>query len=199
MAAPLTQTSLAAAKAALRRDILRQRDALDESVCTAASAHITEIILGLEGYRSARCVLAYASIGHEVDTGALLLHMLGNKKLVLPKVDSATRMLQLYFVNDLERDLQPGVWGIREPRPDRCVPAPLADIDLVLAPGVAFTPRGGRLGYGAGYYDRLLARFSPRPAVIAAAYDMQVVADVPLGPTDLPVDMVVTEKALYTR
>ena len=127
---------------------------------------------------------------------------MAHKKLALPRVDRATHSLQLYWVNDLETDLQPGVWGIREPRPDRCVPAPPDEIDLVLAPGVAFTPRGERLGYGGGYYDQLLAvlaRFAMRPTVVAGAFDIQMATEVPLATTDVPVDIVVTENTVYTR
>lgn len=190
---------LSTAKAALRREIIRRRDALDAAIRTSASHRITGHILTLECFQRARCVLAYANIGSEFDTSALLSHVMAKKKLVLPKVDQVTRTLQLFFVEDLETDLQPGVWGIREPRADRCVPAPPDEIDLVLAPGVAFTRRGERLGYGGGYYDQLLARFSPRPTIVAAAFDIQIVSDVPLGTTDLPVDSVVTENAIYTR
>lgn len=193
---------LSAAKAALRREIIARRDALDAATRTSASHRITAHVLTLECFQRARCVLAYASIGSEFDTSALLSQVMVKKKLVLPRVDrmdKATRTLQLYFVQNLKTDLQPGVWGIREPRPDRCALAPLDVIDVVLAPGVAFTQRGERLGYGGGYYDQLLARFSPRPTIVAAAFDIQIVSDVPLGTTDLPVDSVVTENAIYTR
>jgi 5-formyltetrahydrofolate cyclo-ligase len=193
---------LSTAKAALRREIIARRDALDAATRTSASHRITGHILTLECFQRARCVLAYASMGSEFYTSALLSQVMAKKKLALPtvdRVDKAARTLQLYFVQNLETDLQPGVWGIREPRADCCVPAPLDEIDLVLAPGVAFTQRGERLGYGGGYYDQLLARFLPRPVVIAAAFAMQMVADLPSGATDLPVDYVITENTVYAR
>ena len=202
MASVLTQTPLSSVKAALRRDVIGRRDAWDTAARAAASARITGHILTLECFRRARCILAYASIGSEFDTAALLSHVMKGKKLALPRVDRIHRALQLFFVTNLDGDLQPGVWGIREPRPDRCVPAPAEEIDLVLAPGVAFTRRGERLGYGAGYYDRLIARFTPpapRPLIVAAAFDMQMVPDVPLSTTDQPVDYVVTETAIHAR
>ncbi len=194
-----TPTPLQAAKAALRREIIQRRDALDASTRAAASARITDQILSLPCYQRARCVLAYASMGSEFDTTALLSHIMTEKKLALPTVDRTHRELQLFFISDLVRDLRPGVWGIREPHPDRCTPAQPDDIDLVLAPGVAFTRHGERLGYGAGYYDRLIARFAPRPAIVAAAFNAQIAPDVPVGTTDQPVDIVVTETAIYRR
>ena len=197
MAAP--PSAVSAAKASLRREVLHRRDALDAAARSAATAQITEKIRVLDCFQRARCVLAYAAMGSEFDTGVVLAQVMAEKKLVLPRMDKATRTLQLYVVKNPGTDLQPGVWGIREPRPDRCAPAQPEDIDLVLVPGVAFTSRGERLGYGGGYYDQLLARFSVRPTVIAAAFDIQLVAELPLAATDLPVDVVVTESAIYTR
>lgn len=198
----LDRQSLSAEKKTLRQQIIQQRDVLDSATRAAASARITGKILTLECFQRARCVLAYASMGSEFDTSALLSKVMAAKKMALPRVDKTTRSLQLYFVQNLEADLQPGIWGIREPRVDLCAPAPLDAIDLVIAPGVAFTKRGERLGYGGGYYDHLLARFlrsATRPVVVAAAFDTQIVTDVPLDATDLPVDIVVTESAIYTR
>ncbi len=191
--------SLSAAKGSLRRDIISRRDAWNATARVAASTRITDQILTLDCFQRARCVLAYASMGSEFDTGTLLSLVLAHKKLVLPRVDKGTHRLQLYFVENPDRDLQPGVWGIREPRPDRCMPAPLDAIDVVLAPGVAFTQRGERLGYGGGYYDQLLASFAQRPVVIAAAFDLQMVSEMPLEATDFPANTVVTETAVYTR
>jgi 5-formyltetrahydrofolate cyclo-ligase len=72
------------------------------------------------------------------------------------------------------------------------------EIDFVLVPGLVFDPLGGRIGYGAGYYDRLLAAWpTPTPPLIAAAFELQVVAAVPVLPTDRRVDLVVTESRIY--
>jgi 5-formyltetrahydrofolate cyclo-ligase len=72
-------------------------------------------------------------------------------------------------------------------------------VDFVLVPGVAFTARCERLGYGGGYYDRLIPQFAGRPALAAAAYSLQIVPEVPVTPSDRSVDLVVTEDAEYRR
>jgi 5-formyltetrahydrofolate cyclo-ligase len=63
-----------------------------------------------------------------------------------------------------------------------------------MVPGVAFTAAGDRLGYGGGYYDRLLSRWPyPRPGLVAAAFSIQIVPAIPVTACDVPVDWIVTE------
>lgn len=184
-------------KAALRKQIIAARDALTPPARRALSARITPQLLALDAYRNARCVLAYMSFGSEFETAGLVEDALANgKQLCLPRVDSGTRQLALHRVEDLGRDLQSGVWGIREPL-ESCPPADLDRIDFVLLPGVAFTPRCERLGYGGGFYDRLIARFASRPPLVAAAYALQLCEDIPLDANDQRLDVVITESAFY--
>jgi len=191
-------TELAARKAALRKYILASRDALAQHARQAASRAITEKLLASPAYRAARVVMAYMSFGSEFDSAALLADVrAAGKQLALPRVDRARREIEVCLVGDPERDLKPGVWGIREPDPGVCAAADLAAIDFVLVPGVAFDARCERLGYGGGFYDRLLARLPGRPARIAAAFDVQIVASLPTGPGDRRVGAVLTESAEY--
>jgi 5-formyltetrahydrofolate cyclo-ligase len=187
-------------KAALRRALLSARDALSADARASLDRRISERLLALSPLQTARAVLGYLSFGSEFDTQAVLAHLLGRRaRVALPRVNRQSKRLELYFVNDLRTDTAPGVWGIREPDPARCVAADLYAIELVLAPGVAFTSRGERLGYGGGFYDKLLGGWHPRPTVIAAAYDAQLVDALPTNDDDVPVDVVVTESALFTR
>ena len=83
--------------------------------------------------------------------------------------------------------------GIREPSPERCEPIAPPAIDLALVPGLGFDARGGRLGYGGGFYDRLLGGFTRATPRVAAAFSAQVIATVPMGERDQYVDLIVTE------
>jgi 5-formyltetrahydrofolate cyclo-ligase len=189
---------LAERKAALRRRVLAARDALPPGMRARLSAAIFARVAALEAFRGAPVVLAYASIGSEPDTGAFLDAVLaGGRELVLPRVDRARRRLELHRVADLAADLRPGVWGIAEPDPARCPPATLGAIAFALVPGVAFDRHGGRLGHGAGYYDRLLGGWPAPPPLVAAAFGVQVVDEVPMGPGDRRVDRVVTDSDTY--
>lgn len=187
-------------KAALRRAVLAARDALSADARAALDVRITERLLALPALARARCVLAYLSFGSEFDTRGVLAHLFEHGvPVALPRVNRQSKRLELYFVDDLAADTVPGVWGIREPDPQRCRVADASAIDLVLAPGVAFTRCGERLGYGGGFYDKLLGGWAPRPTVIAAAYDLQLVDALPTSDDDVPVDAVVTESAVFTR
>jgi 5-formyltetrahydrofolate cyclo-ligase len=122
------------------------------------------------------------------------------RTLVLPRVDRETRLLVLHEVRGLDTELRPGTWGIPEPAPARCRPVAPAEIDFVLVPGLVFDPDGGRIGYGAGYYDRLLGSWpEPLPPLVAAAFELQVVPAVPVLATDRRVDLVVTESRTYSK
>jgi 5-formyltetrahydrofolate cyclo-ligase len=100
-------------------------------------------------------------------------------------------------VQHLTRDLQPGVWGILEPRPECPKITQPFDFKCILVPGLAFTLNGGRLGYGAGYYDRLIASCGQKPWLVAAAFATQIVATMPRTARDQNVDCIVTEDAIY--
>jgi 5-formyltetrahydrofolate cyclo-ligase len=185
-------------KADVRKQILARRDALAPAERGALSQRITERLLALDAYRSARCVMAYASFGSEFETGAFISDLIAQgKELVLPRVERGNRALQLHAVRDPARDLAPGIWGIPQPRAESCSPVPASRLDFVLVPGVAFTRRCERLGYGGGYYDGFIRALARRPPLVAAAFELQLVPELPATDRDQVVDLVVTESAQY--
>ena len=187
-------------KAELRKRLHGLRDALTPEERARYSESITGDILSLAAYREARTFMAYMTFGSEFVTDALIRDALANAKtLVLPRIDRAQNRLETYAVQDPEGELAAGPWGIREPRPERCRPVAISEIDLVLVPGLGFNAGGDRLGYGRGYYDRLLQYRDRRTTLVAAAYSIQVLDTIPVGEYDVPVDIVVTEAGTYRR
>lgn len=87
-------------------------------------------------------------------------------------------------------DLVPGYRGIREPARKE----PASEVDAAIVPGVAFDERGGRLGYGGGFFDRFLESLDPGVPVVGVCFDAQIVEEVPREPHDRAVDLVVTER-----
>lgn len=104
-------------------------------------------------------------------------------------------MLDLCAVADVEREVAPGFRAIREPQASCALLAPAA-VEWVLVPGVAFDSACRRLGYGGGYYDRLLPSLAASAARVAGAFELQVVDRVPATEHDLGVDAVVTERRM---
>ncbi len=191
--AALSPEVLKHAKAALRRSIIARRDAAEVSARSSNSITITHKLSAIPAYRAANVVAAYASFGSEFDTSEFLARVLmDGKQLLLPRINRAQRALELRHVIDLGADLVSGVWGIREPA-ERCPIVSVDKVEFVLVPGVAFAASGARLGYGGGFYDRLLASLDRRVARIAAAFELQMVDHLPEGPLDQRVDQVVTE------
>jgi 5-formyltetrahydrofolate cyclo-ligase len=187
----------AEAKAALRETILRRRGELPESERASLGDRIIGTVLDLPAYERSDVVLAYASFGAELPTDRFLRRVLDDGKvLLLPRVGRDG--LEIYRVRDPDGDLVPGTWGIREPIPDRCPLADPADMDFALVPGLAFDRRGRRLGYGGGFYDRLISGgLSDGTTLVSGAFGVQVVDEVPVGPGDVPVHAVVTEEGIY--
>jgi len=114
-------------------------------------------------------------------------------RLALPAIAGRGRplIMRAYAFGD---ELARGQWGIREPKAD----APEVAPDILIVPLAAFDRAGHRIGYGAGYYDRLLGAWpEPVPPLVAAAFELQVVPAVPMLPTDRRIDLVATELRTY--
>jgi 5-formyltetrahydrofolate cyclo-ligase len=151
----------------------------------------------VEDMTAARAVLVTLPFRNEWDTRVLVRAALRDgKTIAAPRVDDATRMLELFAIADPERDVALSRQGIPEPAP-HCLPVPRERVDFVVIPGIAFDPNGNRLGYGGGYYDRLLP-LMPGAARVAGAFDVQIVAQVPVGPNDITIDAIVTESRELT-
>ncbi|MBI3902310.1 MAG: 5-formyltetrahydrofolate cyclo-ligase [Nitrosomonadales bacterium] len=184
-------------KQIIRQRILTQREQLSVTLRRQYSAEIAQRIAQLPQYKSARTVLAYMNFGAEFASEILVRQaLLDGKKLLLPKVDTVTRELDIYRVEDVDAQLAPGAYGIREPLMAHCAKVGvLSEVDFILLPGVAFGRDGARLGYGGGFYDKLLAgsAITHRPALVAGAYSMQIVEGIPQEATDRKVEWLVTE------
>lgn len=172
--------------AAIRREVPAE-------VRGAATVAITRHMLALPEYARAARVVAYVALGDEVSIAAIAAAVLaGGRGLLLPRV--AGDHLEFAAVRDLT-DLRIGRFGIAEPAPDLSCER-LASTDFVLVPGIAFDANGGRLGRGAGFYDRSLPRGAGAPLAFGVGFACQLVDAVPMGPHDRCLDGVVTERGV---
>ncbi|HEX2391275.1 MAG TPA: 5-formyltetrahydrofolate cyclo-ligase [Casimicrobiaceae bacterium] len=183
-------------KRALRERLVAQRDALGAEARAEASQAIARNIASLEGYGSARVVLLTLPFRSEWDALLVARHALAAGKIVVaPRVDPTARTLRPLRIVDLDRDVESGYRGIPEPCAT-CAAVALQTIDWVLTPGVGFDAAGRRLGYGGGYYDRLLPLLPRAASRVAGAFEVQLVDRVPAAPHDIGVDCIVTEQRI---
>ncbi|MBI3480896.1 MAG: 5-formyltetrahydrofolate cyclo-ligase [Nitrosomonadales bacterium] len=188
--------SIQTTKQAIRKNTLSLREQLPADARAAHSAAITAHLLQLPAYRQADSVLGYMNFGAEFASELWVRRVLAEgRRLALPRVNRHTNQLDLYWVDDLEGQLAAGLWGIREPVVERCERLnSLNEVEFALLPGVAFTRHGVRLGYGGGFYDKLLSHMTPRPTLAVAAFALQIVEQIPQEATDVNVEWIVTEE-----
>jgi 5-formyltetrahydrofolate cyclo-ligase len=185
-------------KRELRQAKLAQRDGLPEEVRKEKSRLIARQLFELPAFAAAKKVMLFASMGSEVHTKEMALQALKEgKRVALPVTDRVTRELIPGWITSWD-ELVPGVWGIPEPDRSRLWLAPIDEIDLVVVPGVVFDQRGYRIGYGGGYYDRLLPRLRPGALKVGIAFAEQIVDTVPAREYDIPVDLVITDEGTLT-
>lgn len=192
----LTGQALHEAKRSLRTQMIAARDALDPTFRATAARAIEGRLQALPSFAAARVVLVTLPFGSEWDTRSFAHAALASgKTLSVPRVNNATRMLELHAVSNLVGDIAFGYRGI--PEPLRTLPRiDPAAIDWVLVPGVAFSAEGGRLGYGGGYYDRLMSTLPPKTSRVAGAFEVQIAPRIPAAAHDLCVDLIVTESRM---
>ena len=182
-------------KKKMRAAILALREAMPPAARSAASRAIIDKVCGLPQYAEATVVLTYMGFGSEIETQSFFERIIADGKIaVLPRVDRASQTLMLHAARSTS-DLLTGKWGIREPRADAPTVS-IDEIDFLLMPGVAFDRFGNRLGYGRGYYDKLLSIADPALTRVAAAFSCQIVEAVPVGPTDQRIDCIITENEI---
>lgn len=185
-------TARRARKAALRRATRAARDGLAPVERSTGSSAAVARLRHLPELQRARVVALYNAVGSELDVAALVGWLRGRgTTTALPRV--AGQQLVLVATTG-STPLGVGYQGIAEPVGRGVDPDA---VDVVVLPGLAFDPVGGRLGQGGGHYDRLLARCPAGAARIGVGFSCQVVPRVPREDHDEPVDVVVTERATY--
>lgn len=156
------------------------RPGAGEAVCAAVRRW-------LAGHPGLRTVAAYAAMADEVDLLPLLA-ALPERRWLMPRVVGDD--LVFHRVIDPALDLTAGAFGIREPRAD-LPQVPVAEIDALLCPGLAFDSNGGRLGRGRGFYDRVLAQARPDALRVGVCHPLQRVPDTYPAGHDVPMHLVI--------
>ncbi len=183
-------------KKELRKRILTIRDSLTKDEWAKKSKAIFDHFFTLGEITTAQNIFIFINFRSEVDTKPIIERLLEmGKNVIVPYTDIPNKRLRLFYLNDF-KELIEGSYGILEPNPSTAKEAKLKDVELVVVPGSAFDTKGGRMGYGGGFYDRLLPSIKTGVKTIAIAFELQIVEQVPMGYYDRRVDIIVTEERI---
>lgn len=178
----------------LRRRFLSWREQLPPSEVARRSEAVTERVLSWLEKEKVGSLCTYVAFRGEVETLPLIVQALQRGiRVAAPRVISG-RALELCEIRSPHQDLQRGAWGIPEPA-EGLPTVDLVDMDAILLPGLAFDVRGNRLGYGQGYYDRMLRRLPPSVRTAGLCYWEQVLSKLPHQPWDVPVQWIFSDRA----
>lgn len=181
----------------LRKTLLASRDALPATERKAHSHAIAEHLWQIPAFADSRAPFIYVHFRSEVETTDLISQCLAAAKEVsVPLTITEAKRLDPYRLTDPAQQLTSGYCNIPEPDPRKTDLFDPRRIDVVVLPGSVFDAKGGRLGYGGGYYDRFLTEQAPQALRIGIAYEIQVVEAVPLLPHDQQLDYLVTEERI---
>ena len=189
-----------AEKARLRREIRAQRLALPDREARVAARRAVHRLWSLPVLTRARSLALYLPLGGELDCTPLALQAWQRGRTVFLPVIAGAALRFAPFSPDSK--LRPNRFGILEPVTPACHWRTARQLDVIVAPVVAFDAEGHRLGMGGGYYDRTLAYLmgrscSRRPHFVALAFEMQRTATLPTATWDVRLDAVVTETTTY--
>jgi len=179
-------------KREVREEALRARRTLTSDEVRVLSEKVRENLLSLPEFKTAKVIASYVAKKDEVQTTDILkLALASGKRVIVPRSDVSSGTLRFHEISSLD-GLRPGTFGILEPSADSQY-VPLGDSDIVLVPLVAWDFRGHRVGYGKGYFDREL-KSRGEALCVGLAFEVQVQDSVPSTPTDVPMDVIVTDR-----
>lgn len=185
-------------KKSIRRFIKEKKSLLTESDIACRSRIITDKIMSLDQYRECTNIFTYVNFNEEVVTTELIAKSLkNNKRVFVPKVfKDDVSFMEFIEIKDLP-ELKPGYYGVPEPELGLEYKTSIRE-GLFIMPGLAFDRRLNRIGYGGGFYDRYLSE-PHRFHTVAAAFDFQLLDEIPYEEHDLKPEMIVTEKEVLIR
>ena len=176
----------------LRRSILRQRRQLATKERNTKNQLISQKLNNLPLLKKAQKILVYLSMEDEVDTHEFIKKNLKEKTILTPRMNgNDLEIVELKNWKELKIHPKFNLLEIFNKQASSLEP------DIILVPGVGFDPQGNRLGYGKGYYDRLLERF-PQATTLALAYDLQIIEKIPTEDHDQMVQHILTETQTLT-
>ncbi len=179
----------------IRNYILSKREICDSETRIKWDNNIFDKVINSEFYKKASIIFIFVSFKNEVNTHQIINRSISDGKIIcVPKIQSKEKGIEIFRINSLA-EVKPGYYGILEPL-ERCPEVDSKSIDLILMPGVAFDRHGGRVGYGAGFYDRFLSKINIEIDKVALSYNFQLLNNVPMNKLDVFIDGIITEEEI---
>jgi len=181
-------------KKQMRSSCKEARRSMDKTLKQNYDKKIQNKLLNLFLVREADVVLTYVSTSIEVKTLDFISALLEQgKKVAVPKCLNDKGDMDFFLINSLD-DLEDGFFGVREPNPEIAEKVLTTEKTVCVVPAFLFDEKGYRLGYGKGYYDRFLSKFSGK--TVGICYEENIRDSLMHGKYDRPVTLIVTEKRI---
>jgi len=187
-------------KSQIREEIAEKFATLSANEIAEKTKAIENRLFDFANFLESKITLLYVNNKHEVLTENILKRAYSyNKIVVLPVYNTENFEMELKKVDNLEKDLNPGPRDILQPDESRCKVVPIDKIDIAIIPAVALDEKGGRIGSGKGYYDRLIPRLAITTRKVALAFEEQIIPQVPIESHDKHVDIIITENRVIYK
>ena len=187
-------------KSQIREEIIQKLDTLSAKETAEKTKAIEDRLFDFANFLESKIVLMYVNNKNEVSTNHILQRAFQYSKIVvLPAYSSENFEMTPKKVDSLKKDLAMGPRNIVQPHESRCKIVPIEKIDIAIIPAVALDEKGGRIGSGEGYYDRLIPNLSITTRKVALALEDQIVPQVPIESHDKHVDIIITEKRVIYK
>jgi len=189
-----------AAKIQIRDDIANAISALSANEIDEKTRAIESRLFEFANFLESKIALLYVNSNLEVPTDSIIQTTYNyNKIVVLPAFDPDNFKMTLMKVDAFDQELISGPRGVSEPDTAKCKIVPMDRIDIAIIPGLAFDEKGGRIGSGAGYYDRLIPRLAITTRKVALTFEEQIIPQAPMESHDKYVDIIITDKRIIYK
>jgi 5-formyltetrahydrofolate cyclo-ligase len=189
-----------ASKHEIRKDIATAIKEVPSKTLAGINEQIETRLFEFANFLESKIALLYINNSSEVFTEQIIKRCFDyNKLVVLPVFDTSKHTMQLFKIDNYNTDLKQGMRGLLEPNEARCKAVPIDCIDIAIIPGIAFDEKGGRIGTGDGYYDRLIPKLPITTRKVSLAFESQIIAQVPMESHDKHVDIIITENRVIYK
>ena len=184
----------------IRGNVEKVLAALSDKEIKDKTQRVEKRLFEFANFLEANIVLLYINSSCEVNSLNIIERCLNYKKIViLPAFVSTKYEMKLMKIDNLDTDLMLGPRNILEPDPNQCNIVPIECIDIAIIPGIAFDEKGGRIGSGDGYYDRLIPKLPITTRKVALTFEDQIVPQIQMEAHDRHVDIIITEKRIIYK